>query len=244
AIACGTSQTKAPSMRTGAEAAWPGRARPCDVPTTMRRLPSLRQDGEGPDRAALRHRVLELVARDVPIETADARQHRDVLLAVVGIGDGLRVDAGAGLELPDLLAVLDVERDEFAGLLTGEQQPAAGDEVGRPDRMVGQRHAPLLFAGERIDRVDVAPRLATVIGYRQALDIHVALADHERLGLEVFVERALVLGVGVKHAGLRAVGGMGPVLGAQRRGPQLDLLSTLAQRLGEIGLDRPAGLLV
>src|SRR6266545_1927018 len=121
---------------------------------------SVRQDREGPDRAALRHLVLELVARDVPIETADARQHRDVLLAVVAVGDGLRVDAGAGLELPDLLAVLDVERDEFAGLLAGEQEAAAGDEVRRPDRMVGQRHAPLLFAGERIDRVDVAPRLA------------------------------------------------------------------------------------
>src|SRR5215475_10621150 len=141
----------------------------------MRRLPSLRQDGEGPDRAALRNLVLELVARDVPIETADARQHRDVLLAVMGIGDGLRVDAGAGLELPELLAVLDIERDEFTGLLAGEQEPTAGDEVRRPDRMVGQRHAPLLLAGERIDRVDVAPWLAAIVRHRQALDIHVAL---------------------------------------------------------------------
>src|SRR6266436_1270092 len=57
---------------------------------------SVRQNCEGPDRAALRHRVLELVARDVPIETADAGQYCDVLPTVVGIGDRLRVDARAG----------------------------------------------------------------------------------------------------------------------------------------------------
>src|SRR6185369_817367 len=103
---------------------------------------------------------------------------------------------------------------------------------------------PLLFAGERIDRIDVAPRLAAVVRYRQALDIHVALADHEGLGFKVLIERALMLGVGVEQTSLRAISGMRPVLGAQRRGPQLDLVSDLTQLGGKVGLDRPAGLLV
>ena len=43
---------------------------------------SIRHQREGPHRAALRHFVLELLARDVPVQPADAGQHRDVLPAL------------------------------------------------------------------------------------------------------------------------------------------------------------------
>src|SRR5262245_16357994 len=89
---------------------------------------SVRQQREGPHRAALRDLVLELLARRVPPQSADPRKDRHVLPAVVGVGDRLRVDAGPGLELPQLFAVLEVERKKLAGLLAGEQQPAAGGE--------------------------------------------------------------------------------------------------------------------
>src|SRR5438067_2429888 len=83
---------------------------------------SIRQQCEGPHGAALRHPVLELLARRVPPQAADAGKDGHVLPAVVSERDRLGVDARAGLELPELFAVLDIERDEFAGLLAGEQE--------------------------------------------------------------------------------------------------------------------------
>src|SRR5262245_32194594 len=59
-------------------------------------LRSLRQQREGPYRAAGRY-VLQLVPRLVAIDAADARQHRDELLALVGERHRLRVDPGPGL---------------------------------------------------------------------------------------------------------------------------------------------------
>ena len=52
----------------------------------------------------------------------------------MGVGDRLGVDAGPSLELPDLLAIVEIERDELAGLLAGEQKPTAGWSVS------GTRH--------------------------------------------------------------------------------------------------------
>src|SRR5215211_3705205 len=56
---------------------------PADMPPSPR---SFRHEGEGPHRSSLRH-VLELLARRVPPQAADARQNGDVLAAVVGVGD-------------------------------------------------------------------------------------------------------------------------------------------------------------
>src|SRR5947208_15826497 len=55
-------------------------------------LRSLRHQREGPHRSARRY-VLQLIARLVAIDAANARQHRDELLAVVGERHRLRVDA-------------------------------------------------------------------------------------------------------------------------------------------------------
>src|SRR5579872_3853295 len=96
-------------------------ARPIALVSPFMRGTSLRHQRKGPHRAAGWH-VLERLARLVCVHAAEARQNRDVLLTLVGVGDRLRVDAGAGLELPQRLAVLGVDGDELAGLLAGEQQ--------------------------------------------------------------------------------------------------------------------------
>src|SRR5499427_10790077 len=82
--------------------------------------PLLRQEREGPDRSALRHLVLELLARDVPVEPADPGQHRHVLPALVRVSDRHGVDARSSLELPDDLAGIGIDPNELAGFLTGE----------------------------------------------------------------------------------------------------------------------------
>src|SRR5437899_1464583 len=103
------------------DAFWPKGTQPNAIAvTTMKR------------RAALRDDVLEPLALLVPVEAAEAGEHGDVLPAVVGVGDRLGVDARAGLELPHLLTGRRIERDELAGLLAGEQEPAAGRQHRRP----------------------------------------------------------------------------------------------------------------
>jgi hypothetical protein len=78
---------------------------------------------------------------------------------------------------------------------------------------------------------------------RQVLDEHVALADLEGLGLEVLVHAALVQRVRVEEPGLRVERGVRPVLAAPRRRPVLGGLH-VADALGDLGLDRPTGLIV
>src|SRR5215475_12430857 len=56
----------------------------------------IRQQRKRPHRSA-RHHVLQLILRNVPIEATNAREHRDVLLAVVRIGDRHSVDTGTRL---------------------------------------------------------------------------------------------------------------------------------------------------
>src|SRR6516165_10418917 len=67
----------------------------------------------------------------------------------------------------------------------------------------------------------VADRLARGARQREVLDEHVALADLERLGLEVLVHAPLVERVGVEQPGLRIERGVRPVLAAPRRRPVL-----------------------
>src|SRR5262249_51621580 len=63
---------------------------------------SVRQQRKGPYRPARRDIFQQLLSH-VPVEAADARQHGNVLTALVGIGDRHGVDAGTGLELPQRL---------------------------------------------------------------------------------------------------------------------------------------------
>src|SRR3712207_2524816 len=62
------------------------------------------------------------------IDAADAARHRDILLTVQLVGDRLADDAGAGLELPQLAAVLGVIGDELAGHGAREDQTAGGGQ--------------------------------------------------------------------------------------------------------------------
>src|SRR6266704_5603863 len=65
---------------------------------------------------------------------AEARQHGDVLAAIVGVSDRLGIDSGAGLELPHDPARILVDRDEFAGQLAGEHQSASSGQHSGPHR--------------------------------------------------------------------------------------------------------------
>src|SRR6266851_1523151 len=84
------------------------------------------QERKGPDRSALRHLILELLTRDVPVQPADAGQHGDVLPALMRVSDRDGVDTRPGLELPNDLAGVGIDCNEFAGLFAGKQQAAAG----------------------------------------------------------------------------------------------------------------------
>ena len=76
------------------------------------------------------------------------------------VGDGRRIDARSGLELPQRLAGPLVEGDHLAGQLAREHQPAAGHQHPCGAGHVGQRDLPLLLSGQRIDRHQVADHIA------------------------------------------------------------------------------------
>ena len=91
-----------------------------------------------PSRPAAHLRAL---ARGVPVQPADAGKHV-TYCCPCGVRHRHRVDARAGLELPELSSGIGIERDEFARFLSGEHQSAAGRERRRPDLKVQQRYAP------------------------------------------------------------------------------------------------------
>src|SRR5262245_17157970 len=74
-----------------------------------------------------RRRVLEL-GRVLPHVERLARSHQngDVLLAVDGVGDGRRIDAGAHVEAPQLLQALGVIGRERADVVVEGHQIASG----------------------------------------------------------------------------------------------------------------------
>src|SRR5215471_15475156 len=114
---------------------------------------------EGPDAAASGN-VGEIgIAGAHHIRPGGAAGDGDVLLAVELPGDRLSDDAGGGLEFPQNLAAIGIDRHEFAGETAGEHQAAGGDERARE---IGafERHRPLRLAGEGIHR----PQIAATIG--------------------------------------------------------------------------------
>src|SRR3569833_1659609 len=76
-------------------------------------------DRENPHRAARRHIGQTLVAGEQRVDAAIAAGDRDILHAVLLPRHRLALDAGAGLELPQLLAAVCIESFELAGELAG-----------------------------------------------------------------------------------------------------------------------------
>src|SRR5215813_62319 len=110
---------------------------------------SLRHQSKRPQRATGRHIGLHEARGD---GAAQSRCDRHVLPAIVGVGDGGGIDARTDLELPQRLAGVGIEGQEFAGQLAGEYQPAVGCQHSGCTRIVSQRSLPFLLASYRIDR--------------------------------------------------------------------------------------------
>src|SRR5712691_3729663 len=119
----------------------------------------LLEDLEGPDAAASGN-VGEIgIAGAHHIRPGGAVGDSDVLLAVELPGNRLSNDAGGGLEFPQNLAAIGIDRHEFAGETAGEHQAAGGHERAREVRAF-ERHRPLRLAGQRVD----GPQIAATIG--------------------------------------------------------------------------------
>src|SRR5439155_3141189 len=98
---------------------------PCSV------SPSFWHQGKRPHRAAGGYAVGHDAVGDA---AASPGQNRHVLPALVRVGDGRRVDRRAGLELPQRLAAVLIERDDLAGQQAREQEAAVGREHARRAR--------------------------------------------------------------------------------------------------------------
>src|SRR5258706_8048412 len=110
---------------------------------------------EHPERTTGRHGSKTFVAGEERIHATDAARDGDVLHAVLLPRYRLPFDSGSGLELPELLADLRVERLELSGQPSGKHHSAGGREHAREARNVA-RHFPLRLAGHRIDRFQVS----------------------------------------------------------------------------------------
>src|SRR5215831_2555526 len=65
--------------------------------------------GEDPEGTSGRDVLQPLVARKERVDAADAARYRDHLHAILLPGDRLTLDAGPGLEVPELLASVGIE---------------------------------------------------------------------------------------------------------------------------------------
>src|SRR3984893_3832134 len=121
----------------------------------------LLEDLEGPDAAASGN-VGEIgIAGAHDIRPGGPVRDGDVLLAVELPGDRLSNDAGGGLEFPQNLAAVGIDRHEFAGETAGEDQAASGHERARGIR-AAERHRPLRRAGEGIHGPQIAPTVGII----------------------------------------------------------------------------------
>src|SRR6266403_1262516 len=121
----------------------------------------LLEDLEGPDAAASGN-VGEIgIAGAHHIRPGGAVGDGDVLLAVELPGDRLSDDTGGGLEFPQSLAVVGIDRHEFAGETAGEHQAASGHERAREIRAL-ERHRPLRLARKGVDGAQIAPTVGII----------------------------------------------------------------------------------
>ena len=158
--------------------------------------------------------------------------------ALVGIGYGRRIDAGAGFELPQRLAGGLIESDELAIHSAGEQQPAISCEHACGNHSFRHWHFPLRLAGQWIERHVIAPRLARRRSAEARLDASRALTEHE-LKFRVLQNPGDFPGVHIHEPGLR-VECHQRCIGAARR-PDFDRLS-FDGLVVDIGQNRAAGL--
>src|SRR5262249_55927610 len=89
---------------------------------------------EGPDAAARRNIGEMGMAGAHHIRPGGATGDSDVLLAVEFPGDRLSDDAGGGLEFPQNLAAVGIDRHELAGEAASKHQAAGGHERAREIR--------------------------------------------------------------------------------------------------------------
>src|SRR4029453_15965051 len=101
---------------------------------------------EHPQRTACRHIGQPLIAGEDRVDAAIAAGDGDILDAVLLPGHRLPLDARAGLEAPQLLAVVGVEGVKLAGQLAGEYDPAGGRQHAREARYIAS-HFPLRLSG-------------------------------------------------------------------------------------------------
>src|SRR4051812_41596895 len=122
--------------------------------------PWLLLDRKNPQRAAGRHFRKPLVAGEQRVDAAVAGSDGNVLHAVLLPGHRLSLDAGAGLELPELLAGLGIESLELAGQRAREHDAAPSRQHAREARNVAWC-LPLRLAGHGINRLQMAARTVT-----------------------------------------------------------------------------------
>src|SRR5262245_1107272 len=161
----------------------------------------------------------------------------------MGVRDRHGVDSRPGLELPNLLASVAIKRDELTSRFTGEQQSAASGQYGRPDRMVGERDAPLLLPGQGIDRLYMGNRCAGRDWRLPILDELITLPGDVLLHGQMLIDAPSVHCRSINEARFRVERRMRPIFATARRGPHLYRLAS-AQLLANVGLDRSAGLIV
>src|SRR6266550_2755874 len=182
-----------------------------------------------------RRKVLDLGPQrgiETEYERAETARHRDVLLAVDGVADGPAAVAGAGAEVPQLLARVGVVRVHDPFEVPVEDEVAAGGQH-TPDGRVLEVDGPLPLAGHRITRVEMAVRLASgrMLG-------HLVAAEEEtgrRLGLRrLLLDRDFLahLHCGViPELGLRAVRARVPAAAARDPGADERRLADFARRV-------------
>src|ERR1700749_1204769 len=150
---CGTLSCAAAIAQTNASTKLPAEKTfmcPCD-----RSLTSVRHQRKGPHRPT---RGDSICSFHGPIDNAAyARKYRHVLPALVGVGDGRRIDAGTGLEFPQRFSRRLVQGDELAVEASSEQQTAIGREHAGGNHSSGHWHFPFRLAGHRIKRHVIAP---------------------------------------------------------------------------------------
>src|SRR5215510_16339872 len=138
---------------------------------------------EHPQRTACRHVGKPLIAGEDRVNAAIAAGDGDVLDAVLLPGHRLSLDARAGLEAPQLLAVIGIKGVKLAGQLAGEHDPAGCRQHAGEARYVA-RHFPLRLSGHGIDGLEMATRAVPFPGIGQVhAEVQFTLLVYGRLRL-------------------------------------------------------------